>query len=226
MKMKKKTKKILIIILILLLILLGYLIYTKVIKKDNVKESKVIAEIDDFGYELRDNKDERYKKMFKELQDILKEKEVDYDKYASKISEMFIYDFYSLDNKLAKNDIGGVDFIYPDALSNFLTNAESTYYKYVESNIYGNRNQSLPLVDEITVGDINKTEFAVGDTNVDDAMEINVTCQTFVWFFYSSFFDSVEELLSSLLLVVFVLSEGVVSLFLSESLFVTSSFSF
>ena len=188
MKMKKKTKKILIIILILLLILLGYLIYTKVIKKDNVKESKVIAEIDDFGYELRDNKDERYKKMFKELQDILKEKEVDYDKYASKISEMFIYDFYSLDNKLAKNDIGGVDFIYPDALSNFLTNAESTYYKYVESNIYGNRNQSLPLVDEITVGDINKTEFAVGDTNVDDAMEINVT-----WTYTSDSFSDYQK---------------------------------
>ena len=188
MKMKKKTKKILIIILILLIILLGYLIYTKVIKKDNVKESKVIAEIDDFGYELRDNKDERYKKMFKELQDILKEKEVDYDKYASKISEMFIYDFYSLDNKLAKNDIGGVDFIYPDALSNFLTNAESTYYKYVESNIYGNRNQSLPLVDEITVGDINKTEFAVGDTNVDDAMEINVT-----WTYTSDSFSDYQK---------------------------------
>lgn len=128
--------------------------------------------------------------MFDELKVILKGNDVDYDEYAKQITKMFIYDFYSLDDKTAKNDIGGVEFIHPDALPNFLVNAEDTYYKYVESNIYGNRNQSLPMVDDtkIELGEIERVEFAVGDTNVDDAYKINVT-----WDYTSGEFDDYQK---------------------------------
>ena len=101
---------------------------------------------------------------------------IDYEKYAKKISEMFIYDFYSLEDKIAKNDIGGISFIHKTALPNFLENAESTYYKYVESNIYGNRKQSLPMVDKITLGEIDRVEYAYGEDKTDEeAYVIKVT---------------------------------------------------
>ena len=82
---------------------------------------------------------------------------------AKKIAEMFIYDFYSLDDKDAKTDIGGVDFVYNGVLENFLQNAQNTYYKYVESNIYGNRNQSLPTVKDIEIKNVTQEVFAYGD---------------------------------------------------------------
>lgn len=40
---------------------------------------------------------------------------------------MFIVDFYSLSDKTAKTDVGGVDIVQPDILNNFLENAENTF---------------------------------------------------------------------------------------------------
>lgn len=174
MKLKKKAKLIILLIVIIVIVIIGFMIFKNIFGKQETEGARVINSIEDYGYTLKDNKDEKYKSMFDELKKVLEKDKVDYEKYAQIISEMFIYDFFSLDNKIAKNDIGGVDFIHPDALSNFLENAESTYYKYVESNIYGNRNQKLPMVDEVKVGEIKTTEFAVGDKNVDDAYEIEV----------------------------------------------------
>ncbi|MDO4996961.1 MAG: hypothetical protein Q4E69_07250 [Bacilli bacterium] len=175
MKLKKKTKIFLVILFLILVVVLGFLVYKNFFSNKEVKETKVIASIDDYGYKLKDNKNATYKKMFDELKEILLEKEVDYEKYASKISEMFIYDFYSLEDKAAKNDIGGVDFIHPDALDNFLENAENTYYKYVESNIYGNRTQSLPMVDEVTISKVEPTNYIIGETPVEEAYAVTAT---------------------------------------------------
>lgn len=185
-KLKKKTKVFLGIVLIALIAVLVYLLYMNFFTKKEVKEIKVIGSIDDYGYTLKDNKNQTYRDMFDDLKKVLKGNDIEYDQYAKQITKMFVYDFYSLDDKIAKNDIGGVDFIHPDALSNFLVNAEDTYYKYVESNIYGNRNQSLPIVDEssIELGEVENTEFAIGDTNVDDAYKIDAK-----WTYSNGFSD-------------------------------------
>ena len=175
MKLKKKTKVFLVILFLILVVVLGLLVYKNFFAKKEVKETKVIASIDDYGYKLKDNKNATYKKMFDELKEILLEKKVNYEKYASKISEMFIYDFYSLEDKAAKNDIGGVDFVHPDALPNFLENAENTFYKYVESNIYGNRTQSLPMVDKVTINTVEPTNYIIGETPVEEAYVVNAS---------------------------------------------------
>ncbi len=175
MRLKKKTKKALVVIVILLFILLGILVYVNFFNgKKEIKEVKVVNKIDEYGYQLKENKTSKYKKMFKELKTILNEKELDEEKYVSKIAEMFVYDFYSLKDKTAKTDIGGVDFVYKDALQNFLLNAEDTYYKYVENNIYGNRNQSLPTVGEIEIKSINQEPFAYGDKTDEKAYKVEV----------------------------------------------------
>lgn len=161
MKLKKKPK---IIITLVALLLIAALAVVLVIsfkpKQTKVKEVKVLKSIDEYGYQLKDNKTKKYKDMFKELEDILRADTVDEEAYAKKIAEMFVYDFFSLEDKAAKTDVGGVDFVHPNAVANFLFNAEDTYYKYVESNIYGERKQELPAVDTVTVDSIEKSEFA------------------------------------------------------------------
>jgi len=190
MKLKKKVRaKIIIVIVVLLLILLGFLIW-KSLNSDNneVKEVKVVSKIDKYGYKLKENKPAAYKKMFKELETILNEKTPDEEKYVKKISEMFIYDFYSLDDKTAKTDVGGVDFVYSEVLENFLKNAQNTYYKYVENNIYGNRNQKLPIVDKIEVGTPEQAPFAYGSQTDEKAYKVPVT-----WTYTSEEFSTYQK---------------------------------
>ena len=175
--MKKKVKRILLgIVIVALLALLAFVVYKSFTpKQQEVKEAKVVSHIEEYGYKLKDNKPKEYKEMFKELEDILGAEEVDEEAYVKKISEMFVYDFYSLDDKDAKTDIGGVDFVYSGVLENFLQNAQNTYYKYVESNIYGNRNQKLPIVKDIEITGLEQIPFAYGDQTDEHAYSVTVT---------------------------------------------------
>lgn len=161
MKLKKLPKIIMIGVALLLVIALVIVLAINFWPQEQkVKEVKVLKSIDEYGYELKDNKTKKYKELFKELEDILRADEVNQEEYAKKVAQMFVYDFFSLEDKAAKTDVGGVDFVHPNAVANFLVNAEDTYYKYIESNIYGERKQDLPAVDVVTVDSIEETEFA------------------------------------------------------------------
>lgn len=178
MKLKKKVKRMLIIFVVILVLIaagVGALIYFKNPKKKAVPEVKIVNEVDKYDYKLKETKSNTYKKMFEELKKILKEEKVDEEAYAKKVAEMFIYDFYTLNDKAAKTDIGGVDFVYSSAIENFLQNAQDTYYKYVESNIYNERKQSLPEVTNITINNVEQKEFAYGDQTDSSAYFVNVT---------------------------------------------------
>ena len=157
-KMKKKGKILFLLLLIIILIVGGYIFYDK-IKSNKPTKVKTVDKIEEYDYKLTNNKPKEYEKMFQELKNILSTENVKYEDYASKISEMFIYDFYSLDYKKVKTDVGGTDFIHPAILENFMTNAEKTYYKYIENDIYGNRKQDLPRVDKVKIESCEKTSF-------------------------------------------------------------------
>lgn len=172
MKLKKSVKRNIIIALILIVVLVvSVIVILNLPKKNQDTETpvKVVNEVEKYGYQLKETKSKKYKKMFEELKDILSEETLDEEKYVTKLTEMFIYDFYTLDDKSAKTDVGGVEFIYQDVLSNFLVNAQDTYYKYVESDIYDNRNQQLPIVDTVTVEAILQQPYAYGTLNDDKA---------------------------------------------------------
>ena len=189
MKLKKKPKRILITIIVLVcLAAIAFVGYNVFFKKPDVKEAKVLKTIEKYGYTLKDNKTKRYQEMFEELDKILKKDPVDEEEYVRKLTEMVIYDFYSLNDKSAKTDVGGTDFIYSTSLNNFLENAEDTYYKYVESNIYGNRKQDLPVVDEINIESVEQIEFAYGDTSDPEAYEVKVS-----WTYTDSAFDDYQN---------------------------------
>lgn len=168
MKLKKKVKVILIIAIILIVAGLGFIAYES-IKPKAVKTATVENEIKEYSYTLKSTRNDRYKEMFQELKDILEADEVDEKAYLEQISKMFIMDFYTLNDKLANTDVGGIDFVHTNAKTNFLEKSEDTVYKYVESDIYGNREQQLPEVTEVTVDNIENIEYTIGTDFTDDS---------------------------------------------------------
>ena len=104
-----------------------------------------------YGYNLEDNKPKLYSTYFETLKKELNKEEVDQQKYAELIVKLFISDFYDLDSKITKNDIGGLQFIKSEALDNMVIKAKDTIYKYVENNVNKDRKQVLPKVKDIVV---------------------------------------------------------------------------
>ena len=175
MRLKKKVKVILSLAIILIIAGLAFLAYESFRPKD-AKTATIENEIEEYGYTLKSTRNNRYKKMFQELQTILNKNEVDEKDYLEQISKMFIIDFYTLDDKLANTDVGGIDFVHTDAKTNFLEKAEDTVYKYLESDIYGNREQVLAEVTEVTVENIENIEYTIGTDFTDDfAYQVEVS---------------------------------------------------
>ena len=175
MKKKSKLKKLLIILIILVIIaIIGILVYNFFFKNKE-KEVKVIKSIPEYGYDLRENETKLYKNEFEKLDDILSEKDVNYEDYAKEIARLFIIDFYTLTNKQSKNDIGGTEFIKESMRDNFIEEARSTFYRYLEVES-DNRNQDLPEVSEITNVEIEDTSFTYSDETVDEnAYRVKIT---------------------------------------------------
>lgn len=167
-RVKRKPKKIFIILLLIILIVIVGSIYFLFFNHNQVKETKVVSKIPEYGYTLKSNKSSAYKKLFQELKHVLGKEKVNEKEYAKVITKMFITDFFSLNDHVAKTDVGGTDFIYESALENFLVNAEDTLYKYVESNIYKQRNQKLPTVDKITIDGIKTIEYTYKEEEIDE----------------------------------------------------------
>lgn len=167
--MKKLNDKKLIIIFavvgIVLFIVLGIKIYLDFFKDNSIK--KEIDSIGFYGYTLNNNDTELYKDTFKTLGETLNEKTVDYIEYAKLISQLFIIDLYTLENKLTSTDIGGTDFLHKDLIDNFKENMGAGLYKTVESNLDGKRTQKLPKVSEVTVDDVFETKYSYKDKEYD-----------------------------------------------------------
>ena len=154
--MSKKVKSILIICLVVLVVAASIFLYLKLNKKEEKKQTEEVKEVDviqtkEFDYVLYDNKGDLYQEYFKKLKDILLAETIDDLEYAKTISALFVIDFYSLDEKKTNKDVGGLDFILEDLKENFTLKANDTMYKYIESNVYGQRKQSLPKVKTVEI---------------------------------------------------------------------------
>lgn len=164
---KNKGRGVIVIFIIVGIILFGYLGYR--VKNDFFKgsERKKLDSIELYGYTLSKNDTEIYKIYFKELSKVLNEKTIDYTEYAKLISKLFVIDLYTLDNKLASTDIGGLEFLHKDLKDNFKENMGSTLYNFVESNIDGKRTQELPIVKDVNVSDVFETKYTYNKTEYD-----------------------------------------------------------
>ena len=164
---KNKGIGVIIIFIIVGILLFGYLGYR--VKNDFFKgsERKKLDSIELYGYTLSKNDTDIYKTYFKELSKVLNEKTIDYNEYAKLISKLFVIDLYTLDNKLASTDIGGLEFLHNDLKDNFKENMGSTLYNFVESNIDGKRTQELPIVKDVEVSDVFETKYTYNETEYD-----------------------------------------------------------
>lgn len=178
MRIKKKVKKtfkvIVIIVLVILLLIGGYFVYKRLNNTSSTVTSKVVSEIKDYGYVLEDDAPKGYKELFNELIKVLNEDEVDEEEYAKLVAQLLVFDFYNLDNKISKNDVGGVQFILDDYRENFVYEATETVYKYIEHNVYGDRDQKLPEVESTEIENIRTNNYNYDDLNDDNAYIVKV----------------------------------------------------
>ena len=164
----KKNKKILLIFIIILIIVLGIvaLIYFNSLKNQTEEPIKVLDVIDDFHYKLKENDSKLKKDLFYELKDILDKDEVNYQSYAEVLAKIFVVDVFSLDTKLNKYDIGGLDFILESEKENYQNILSDTLYDIVENNYDGKRNQELPLVKNIEVTESTEGKFGFDNKEI------------------------------------------------------------
>ena len=174
-KLKKKVVVLLVLIVILIALVVGLVCYMKFREKPSDPVTpKVVDKIPEYDYVLETNKTKLYQDLFKKLVDVLKEEEVNEEEYAKLISQMAVIDFYNLDNKLSKNDIGGTQFIRKKNVDNFVLEASETVYKYVEQNLDGNRKQELPIVTSVEVSNIKQTKYKYKNISDDKVYVVTV----------------------------------------------------
>ncbi|MDD3392980.1 MAG: hypothetical protein PHE54_05530 [Bacilli bacterium] len=177
---KKKIRKLnkwkiisLIVVVLSIIALASYLLFFHNNKSGNDDNgSTVIDSVN--NYKLDDNKTTYYKNLFAKLKEELKKEEVNEETYATLITQLFVSDFFTLDNKVSSSDIGGTQFVYESYQDDFESSAKTTIYNHVESNIYGDRDQDLPIVHSVDVISIDKISYDYLDLTDDDAYEIEV----------------------------------------------------
>lgn len=141
------------IILVTMIVFIMIILNSLLIPEEG-KTTTVITKLHDiqgYDYELNDIDGQLVNDMFYELDEVLKEEEIDEEKYVELISKMFIIKFFTLENKLSNSDIGGVEFVDPLIKENFILKATNTLYKYIEVDIFGERTQQLPVVSSVEI---------------------------------------------------------------------------
>ena len=171
--MKKKYKLLIIIILLIALSLAIYYIFFNKKKEIDYQEPviEVTNQIDDYGYTLDDRDTELFKEKFEKLKALLNEDDYDKEEYIKLVSELFIIDFYTIDNKISKYDVGGLEYVYSGAVESLKGMAINTIYKTVENNLDKTRKQELPEVSDIEVNDISKYEYILPDEDENDYID-------------------------------------------------------
>lgn len=154
-KLKVKRGKVLAVILVLGFVTFLFFYNSRV----KLQVVTTVAEIDNYQYKMESNTTRIYKKYFKELEHELEDNKIDEENYASLVSKLFVIDYYTLNNKITNKNIGGVQFIHSNLRSSFIEKASNTMYKYIKSNLYGNRKQKLPEVNDVEIKSIKQISY-------------------------------------------------------------------
>lgn len=164
MKKIALDKIVIFVVVIALMLLIVIASISLFFNKKETIEVKELAKIEKYDYVLKSNNTEYYKTKFDYLLNVLKDN-VDEEEYAKTLTQLFISDFYDLNSKTSKNDIGGIQFVYKDFLDDFKSLAKQSIYKTVENNMYGDRVQELPAVTEVFIDTIETKQFKYSSTD-------------------------------------------------------------
>lgn len=165
--MRKGYKIGLIIISVLLVVFIGLgvlkLFYNPEKENTDVNVSNIVSNIADYGYTLDDRDTPYMQETFKELEEILNSSEVDYDAYAEVLAKLFVIDFYTLDNKINKYDIGSLEYIASSVADMFKQKAIDTIYRDIIDNTYKDRIQDLPEITNVNVLKVEEATYTLND---------------------------------------------------------------
>ncbi len=152
--MKNKYKILLISVFCIIAILaIVAVIYFTTDESEKKETIKVLESLDGFPYVLKENDSKLEKDLFYELEKVLSEKETDNQVFAELIAQLFVVDVFSLDNKLNKYDIGGLEFILNTEQEKFKNLMSDSLYDVIQNNYDGKRKQELPAVNSVKVNE-------------------------------------------------------------------------
>ena len=169
--MRKRYKIGLIVIGVLLVLVIGVgvlkIFFSKEEEKVDANVSNVISNISDYGYTLDDRDTDYMKEVFAELEEILNADTVDYTSYANTLAKLFVIDFYTLDNKINKYDVGSLEYILSSKVDMFRQKAVDTVYRDIIDNTYRDRIQDLPEITNVTILNTENTTFTLDDEEME-----------------------------------------------------------
>lgn len=168
------NKKIIYIVIIFICIILLYINLKSSFSSKSSIEKTQVEKIENYNYNLHSNDTDIYKDKFQELKTILEKEEINDKDYATLVAELFVIDFYTLDNKITNRDIGGTEFIHPNMLKEFSNKARGTIYKNITNNLYGDRKEKLQVVKNVKVTSIDNIKYQNNDINTDNAYQIKI----------------------------------------------------
>lgn len=168
--MRKRYKVFLSLIIVVVFLISGISLYMKFFRKTNnieTNKSKVVNSIESYGYSLDDRDSNLMKEEFHNLEKILEAEEINYEEYAKSISKLFVIDLYSINNKINKYDIGGLEYIKDSEQEKFTNIIVDSIYSNVLDNSNHDRKQELPEVSNVTIEEIKFEPFNLNDIEVD-----------------------------------------------------------
>ncbi len=164
--MQKKFKillRIIVILIVLMLIILVAMQFKPDVKKSNYKEIDKIA---NYNYLLEDRDSKLMQEVFKNLKNVLKSTEINYELYAEYLSELFVIDLFTMDNKDNKYDVGGAEYVLPEVVENYKLNVEDTIYKYMQDKNTTKRDK-YAIVKSINKDTLEQTKYTFNNTEYD-----------------------------------------------------------
>jgi len=169
MRKKYKIGMTLIAILIILVSIIGLSkLFLKKDKESKPKiETKIISNIEKYGYTLDDRDTKYMKETFKELESVLNAEEINEEEYAKILSKLFIIDFYTLSNKINKYDVGSLEYILNDKQEMFKNKAMDTIYSDIYDNTYKDRVQELPEITKVEIVDFKEEEIEINKETIE-----------------------------------------------------------
>ena len=169
MRKKYKIGMTLIAILIILVSIVGLSkLFLKKDKESKPKiETKIISNIEKYGYTLDDRDTKYMKETFKELESVLNAEEINEEEYAKILSKLFIIDFYTLSNKINKYDVGSLEYILNDKQEMFKNKAMDTIYSDIYDNTYMDRVQELPEITKVEIVDFKEEEIEINKETIE-----------------------------------------------------------
>ena len=143
-----------VVILILIISIIGVYVCSQFINRSKNKSgfSVVVDKISSYDYTLDERDSDLMRSKFKELKKVLKNKgQVDFEKYATLLAQMYIIDLYDVDKKVNKYDVPCLEYIYPSEKDKFKKMIKEEFYSQIVDNSDGDRKQELPSIKSIDV---------------------------------------------------------------------------